>query len=387
MQDYACIFGNTLMDNHEDYVKPTMSQLLDLALVFLQLHPQETKLTEYKRRLAQDFAFNLPSTLGNDHPLTNVDFEKIKSFLKLMLAVDPEWRPQYGCEFFKMLASLPDVLLREDVRKYFSYSARQDNGTLLAKACDRKEWQTLRLLLHLRSDPNTNGPLLGVTDHVMLGNDELLSDAKWEMIKTSLQLISAADPEGHSTHSLFHYDFFKMLADIPDVLLPVNVRAYLSKYVREKEGRLLLNAYLTHDTKTLRLFLHLRADPNAAFSVSYGNRLLHIVANLHVHGPAVLNGELELEQVEMDVGNLLFNYGAQPYRMGHQGKTAVEIWIERNCGEEGMESPKWNHRPHWCRGTVPKLSGLATKTIHTHGIPYSRPGDLPVELLHFLENN
>ncbi len=37
------------------YVKPTMTQLLDLALVFLQLHPQETKLTEYKRRLAQDF--------------------------------------------------------------------------------------------------------------------------------------------------------------------------------------------------------------------------------------------------------------------------------------------------------------------------------------------
>ena len=152
MQDYACIFGNTLMDNHEDYVKPTMSQLLDLALVFLDR--PETDLSKYKKKLAQDFAFNLPSTLGNDHPLTDVDFEKIKSFLKLMLAVDPEWRPQFECEFFKMLASLPDVLLREDVKKYFSYSARQDNGTLLAKTCVSKEWETLRLLLHLRTDPN-----------------------------------------------------------------------------------------------------------------------------------------------------------------------------------------------------------------------------------------
>jgi len=285
MQDYACIFGNTLMDNHGDYVKPTMSQLLDLALVFLDR--PETDLSKYKKELAHDFAIYLPSTLENDHPLTDVDFETIKSFLKLMLAVDPEWRPRYGCDFFKMLASLPDVLLREDVRKYFSYSARQDNGTLLASACVSKEWETLRLLLHLRSDPNTNGPLLTVNDQVMLGNDELLSGAKCKLIKTSLQFMSAADPEGHSTHSLFHYDFFKMLADIPDVLLPVNVRTYLSKYVREKEGLLLANAYLKKDTKTLRLFLHLRADPNAAFHVSYGNRLLHIVANQHVQYLAI----------------------------------------------------------------------------------------------------
>ncbi len=385
MQDYALIFQNSLMGNHEDDVKPTMTQLLDLALVFLD--SPETHLSKYKKDLARDFAINLPSTLENDHPLTDVDFEKIKSFMKLMLAVDPEWRPRYGCDFFKMLASLPDVLLREDVRKYFSYSARQDNGTLLAEAYDRKEWQTLRLLLHLRSDPNTNGPLLGVTDHVMLGNDELPSDAKWEMIKTSLKLISAADPEGRSTRHLIDYNFFVMLADIPGLLLPVMVRAYLAKCVRRREGLLLGSASIKKDWKTLRFLLHLRADPNATVFESLGNRLLHIVADQQVH-PVVLNGELEEEQVslEMDLGNLLFNYGAHPQLMNNQGKTAVDIWRERNCGE-GMQSPKWSHRPLWCRNGVPKLSCLAGKTIHTHGIPHSRPGDLPVELLHFLENN
>jgi len=224
----------------------------------------------------------------------------------------------------------------------------------------------------------------------MLGNDELLFDTKCELIKTALQLISAADPEGRSTHYLIHYNFFVMLANIPGVLLQVNVRAYLSKYVRRNEGLLLANACLTKDTKTLRFLLHLQADPNATAIGGGGNRPLHIVANQQ-ENPMVLNGEFEEEQVflEMDytLAHLLYDYGALPHLINNQGKTAVDIWIERNCGGEGMQSPKWNHRPSWCRNSVPKLTCLAGKTIHTHGIPYSRPGQLPVGLLRVLENH
>ena len=147
-------------------------------------------------------------------------------------------------------------------------------------------------------------------------------------------------------------------------------------YVEMKDS-CLLRRVVKKDTKTLRLLLHLQADPNATAIGSRGNRPLHLVADQQEH-PMVLNGELEREQVSLEMectlAHLLYDYGAQPYRKNYEGKTAVDIWTETNCGVEGMQSPKWNHRPYWCRNGAPKLSCLATKTIHTHGIPYSRPG-------------
>ncbi len=219
--------------------------------------------------------------------------------------------------------------------------------------------------------------------------DQPLPNVACGMIKEFFQLILAADPEERLTLRL-DYQFLLVLAGVPDLLVHEKIRMFLSKSVRQKGGILLAEACKDKDRKTLRFLLHLQVDPNSTAPRSRGNRPLHIVGNLQEH-PMVLNGELEREQVSSEVeytpAQLLFNYGADPHRKNNRGKTPVDLWMERNCGVEGIQSPKWKNRPYWCRNTVPKLSSLTAKTIHIHRIPYTRPGDLPIKLLHFLEKH
>ena len=153
-----------------------------------------------------------------------------------------------------------------------------------------------------------------------------------------------------------------MLAGVQGLLLQETVRLYLSISVRRNEGWL-EEACTKNDWKTLRFLLNLQADPNKTTKTSGGNGALHLVADQQV-------------SLEFTPAHLLFDYGAQPHLKNDEGKTAVDIWVEKNCGVEGIESPKWKNRPYWCRNTVPKLGCLVAKTIHTNGIPYSRrPGD------------
>jgi len=218
-----------------------------------------------------------------------------------------------------------------------------------------------------------------------LGKSNLLLNVESEKIKLFLQLIVAGDPDGMSIRFEHDYQFFGMLADVPDLLLDEDIRKYLSASARQYEGALLSKAYDYEDWETLRFLLHLRADPDATVTewVGHGNKLLHLAAG----GMALTGDELE-EGRFVKPAHLLFVYGAQPHLKNDEGKTAVDIWIQKNCGVEGMQSPKWKNRPYWCRNTIPKLGCLVAKTIHTNGIPYSRrPGDLPVELLTFLDNN
>jgi len=284
--------------------KMTQSQISDLLLetlgVILRFDPKEhRRLLEYKKDIMKELIFSLPSTLGNDVMLPNVECESIVSSLQLVRKLILEADPLGGLKrneepgrvlnlrysFFSVLAGVPAVwILHEDVWKILSESVREPEfsnwnsgqtiveGTKLAQACEKKDWKTLRLLLHLQADPN--------------------EEINWR----------------------------------------------------------------TGD----------------------GNGPLHLVADQQFSS-----------EMECTPASLLFEYGADPYRKNDEGKTAVDIWIERNCGVEGMESPKWKNRPDWCRNTVPnpKLSCLAAKTIHAHRIPYTRPGDLPVNLIRFLENH
>lgn len=84
------------------------------------------------------------------------------------------------------------------------------------------------------------------------------------------------------------------------------------------------------------------------------------------------------------VAKHLFDYGAQPYRKNDCRKTAVDIWRKKNCGEEGMQSVKWNHRPDWCRDTVPMLKNLSAKIIQIHRISYDK---LPAPLYSFVQEH
>jgi len=319
-------------------IEPTLTQIADLSFVVLEVllrfDRREPDLCRHKKTMIEELIPKLPYLSSLDNPLPNVESESIKTSLKLVreliLVSDPDGPLRYcphrayfpfelGYKFFELLAGVSDLRLHEDIWKFLSESTREKYGIplagMLAEACGKKDWKTLRILLHLQADSNAtaseNGPLHVVANQMMIGNDCQLSiNAKCEMIKTSLQLI-----------------------------------------------------------------------------VGRGNRPLHLVAEQQEH-PMVLNGELEREQVSLEMectlAHVLFDYGADPYRKNYEGKTAVDIWTETNCGVEGIQSPKWKNRPYWCRNSVPKLSCLATKTIHTNGIPHTRPGVLPVNLLHFV---
>jgi len=140
--------------------------------------------------------------------------------------------------------------------------------------------------------------------------------------------------------------------------------------------------------KTLRLLLHLGANANA----NDGNHpLLHTAADREDHLRTLMR-EKDSNKMEFTPAHLLFDYGANPYHLNDGGKSAVDVWVEKNCGGQGMESEAWNRRPHWCRNTVPKLMCLAAKTIHTHAISYSPSGEqenhphsIAKELYDFLE--
>jgi len=178
-----------------------------------------------------------------------------------------------------------------------------------------------------------------------------------ERFAASMRLIIAADPDGRATPP-YCYGFFKSLAGLPETKLNEDIRNHLSRWADQKD--LIPFACLDPDLNTLRLLLHLRADPNSSGLLDDGNGPLHVLAGMD---------ETPLRSA---AANLLFDYGAQPYRMNDEGETAVDIWRKENCGEEGVESAKWKNRPYWCRDTVPMLKNLSAKTIHIHRISYDK---------------
>jgi len=208
-----------------------------------------------------------------------------------------------------------------------------------------------------------------------------------------MQLVLAVDPDFHSK---LPYGFFVILTGLPEALFHGSFREYLSHAARQDAGTLLSEACSSEDWKTLRFLLHLGADANAIDD----RRIqppFHTAVIREAHRTA-LKGEREQVPNEMEnsLTQLLFDYGANPYRINRERKTAVDIWVEKYCGEEGMESEAWNRRPYWCRDTVPKLISLAAKTIHTHAIsyddlpgnhPHATPKIIPKILQDFLEKN
>ena len=179
------------------------------------------------------------------------------------------------------------------------------------------------------------------------------------------------------------------MAGLPETLLSDDIRNYLSHSLSKDNGWLAW-ACRSDDRKTLRLLLHLQADPNT--NDHHGNGPLHIAAHEGNEDPRVLSGQLEREQVSLETeytaAHLLFDFGANPFAINKEGKTAVDLWMEKNCGEKGVQSIAWKNRPYWCRETVPSLSCLIAKFIHTNGMSFSRdPKDLTVTTKNILNNH
>jgi len=224
-----------------------------------------------------------------------------------------------------------------------------------------------------------------------LREDDPQLNIELERIKTFLQLVVTMD-QTLGWFNVLDYEFLAKLAGVPAVHQQQDIRKYLSQWLHSRRycTFFLIWACEKEDYNTIRLLLCLGAHPNTATD-HLGNQLLHMFADRE-EDPRVLRGELEREQIsketECTIAHLLFDYGANPCAINNDGKTPVDLWIQKNCGVEGMQSKAWNHRPYWCRSTVPKLSCLAVKTIRTHAVSISKdPEDVPAQVIHFFENH
>jgi len=202
-----------------------------------------------------------------------------------------------------------------------------------------------------------------------------------EIIKKSIHLILATDRlriydgiDGgthpawmayiENRYSTEMFSFLQMLLSLPEMLDDTwgSLLQPFRHLGSDQLGSLLLMAcedyQNAHYFATIRLLLQLGAHVDTADED--GNRPLHLVA------------QADNEQSEA-AGCLLLGYGAQIFRTNNSGKTAVDLWIERNEmdedqeGEEGAEELRG--RPDWCR-TVRKLKCLTASCIRVNQVPY-----------------
>ena len=187
-------------------------------------------------------------------------------------------------------------------------------------------------------------------------------------MKKSIQLILAtqqlrlADRERETkteiSYSRAMFTFLTMLLGLPEMLDDIwESLLQLFRHIdTDKLGPLLLRACKdyknAHYSATIRLLLQLGANVDRADEV--GNRPLHLIA-------------LADSKQSEAAGCLLLGYGAQLFCTNNSGKTAIDLWIERN--EKDQERKESRGRPDWCR-TVPKLLCLSSRCIRVHNVPY-----------------
>jgi len=191
-----------------------------------------------------------------------------------------------------------------------------------------------------------------------------------EIIKKSIHLILATDQfrladrkrmtRTETSYSSAMFSFLTMLLGLQEMLDDIreSLLQLFGHLERNQLEYLLLRACKDYESVnyffTIRLLLQLGANVDAADK--NGNGPLHLVA------------QAESEQSEA-AGCLLIGYGAQLFRTNNSGKTAVDLWIERNEmkdeqeGDDGAPEPPC--RPDWCRA-VRKLKCLSATCIRVH---------------------
>jgi len=197
-----------------------------------------------------------------------------------------------------------------------------------------------------------------------------------EIIKKSVHLILATDQsiplDDHERDKLTEikysgamFWFLEILLGQPEMLDDITWGS-LSRLFRHFGGRQLGYLFLpackdyqnAHYSVIIRTLLQLGANVDTADED--GNRPLHLVA------------QADSEQSEA-AGCLLLGYGAQLHCTNNSGKTAVDLWIERNEMEDDQEgeeeAAESRGRPDWCR-TVPKLRCLSARCIRVYNVPY-----------------
>jgi len=220
-------------------------------------------------------------------------------------------------------------------------------------------------------------------DDTEIQNDRM--DIRWEMLEVT---ISRLDPLSTDRGVLFR--IFEDVNGLVDNLkkieeIEANTFVSLGQLLRQLEpylgpGRLrklffpALPSFsnmqdFQFNLALIRVLLEAGADPNArdVMYLYFGNNtLLHFAA-------AVSDRELGDA-----VGRLLVGYGAKIDLLNEAGKTALDIWVERNETEENWneELGGWNARPEWCC-PIPTLLNLAARVIRVRKLPCL---DAPVTL-------
>ena len=195
------------------------------------------------------------------------------------------------------------------------------------------------------------------------------------LLKTSLDLMVKLPTTLFGFHDMcMIMDLVKMLTLLPPKLLTeegvmVTLSALASRNWRDESGRNLLNYACTFGGlfswqeslfKGILLLLLAGCDPDS--SDQNGRTLLHLLAH---HSQETVK-DLNI------IASLLLDFGATLGRKDVYGKTAVDLWIQKNCLSD---------LPEWC-AELPTLMSLSVRTIRLNRVPYSR---LPPALICFVE--
>jgi len=274
----------------------------------------------------------------------------------------------------------------EAINRFLEEYIRDSDLTLLVMACQGKCHDLLNIysamlytvLLFKPSDKGLWRMLVGVVSSFTGTLSKFKSCnptmVNSEMIKESLRLILATDRLRSTDREQETYienlyssamsTFLTMLLglqEMPDDIWESLLQLF-GRLERNQLEYLLLRACKDYESVnyffTIRLLLQLGA--NVGVVDKDGNGPLHLVA------------QADSEQSEA-AGCLLIGYGAQLFRTNNSGKTAVDLWIERNemeddkNGDEGAAESRG--RPDWCR-TVRKLKCLSATCIRVYGVPF-----------------
>ena len=184
--------------------------------------------------------------------------------------------------------------------------------------------------------------------------------------------------EAYYTNALFL--FLYLLLGLPETLKkkwewlhqllrqwrPDQLGSILLKSFKDWEGG--RNEHVFNYFYIIHVLLEAGADPNAIDKV--GDGPLHVVARMK-------------HQQSEAAGCLLLGFGANLLRRNNAGKTAMDLWIERNEKEDHEEAARLRYRPDWCRA-VPKLQCLGARCVRAHKVPYSK---LPTVFHSFVKNH
>jgi len=218
--------------------------------------------------------------------------------------------------------------------------------------------------------------LILATDRLRLANREQLniveqySNVRLIFLKKLLNWPERMSLTIEQQYSDSMYTFLTMFPDLPEMFDDIYRMLVGTSLLQLCSHTMNYNDHLGSD-----LIRFCRFHGNARNYSAPIRFLLQLGANVNTtdedgNGPLQFVAQADSEQAEA-AGCLLLGYGAKLFSTNKAGKTAVDLWIERNEmnddqeGEEGAAES----RPDWCR-TVRKLKCLSASCIRAHGVPY-----------------